>query len=131
MVQMTGQRGVPVITVDGQVIIGFDRPRLEQLLANGSGRKRTSFGLRVADADKIARRGNGSTPSGAYIGSVAPGSPAERAGLREGDIITEINTLSVKGSADVANALASLTEEGRVTIGFSRDGRHLKAVAAV
>ncbi len=34
MVDLTGQTGVPVIVVDGQVVIGFDRARLEQLLGN-------------------------------------------------------------------------------------------------
>ena len=33
MMKLTGQMGVPVITVDGQVIIGFDRAKLESLLA--------------------------------------------------------------------------------------------------
>ena len=32
MVKVSGQMGVPVIVVDNQVIVGFDRERLEQLL---------------------------------------------------------------------------------------------------
>lgn len=32
MMQVSGQMGVPVIVVDGQVTVGFDRERLEQLL---------------------------------------------------------------------------------------------------
>ncbi len=32
MVQVSGQMGVPVITVDNQVIIGFDQNKLNQLL---------------------------------------------------------------------------------------------------
>ncbi len=35
MVRISGQRGVPVIVIDGQVVVGFDRPRLEQLLSKG------------------------------------------------------------------------------------------------
>jgi len=33
MVDRSGQMGVPVITVDGQVIVGFDARRLEQAVA--------------------------------------------------------------------------------------------------
>jgi len=33
MVQKSGQMGVPVITVDGKVIVGFDQRELERLLA--------------------------------------------------------------------------------------------------
>ncbi|MBU6414952.1 glutaredoxin family protein [Patescibacteria group bacterium] len=32
MVQKSGQLGVPVIDIDGQIIIGFDQPRLAELL---------------------------------------------------------------------------------------------------
>jgi glutaredoxin 3 len=32
MVNKSGQLGVPVIDVDGQITIGFDKPKLQQLL---------------------------------------------------------------------------------------------------
>ena len=32
MVEKSGQIGVPVIDVDGEIIIGFDRPKLEKAL---------------------------------------------------------------------------------------------------
>lgn len=32
MIQKTGQLGVPVIDVDGQIVIGFDKSKLKQLL---------------------------------------------------------------------------------------------------
>jgi hypothetical protein len=32
MVQKTGQLGVPVIEVDGTVVIGFNQPKLSELL---------------------------------------------------------------------------------------------------
>ncbi len=33
MIEKSGQRGVPVIDVDGTIIIGFDKNRLETLLS--------------------------------------------------------------------------------------------------
>lgn len=33
MIQKSGQMGVPVITIDDQLIVGFDEPRLKELLA--------------------------------------------------------------------------------------------------
>ena len=33
MVEKTGQMGVPVIVVDNDVIVGFDEPKLRELLA--------------------------------------------------------------------------------------------------
>ena len=32
MIQKTGQFGVPVTEIDGKIVIGFDRPRLAELL---------------------------------------------------------------------------------------------------
>ena len=34
MVNTSGQMGVPVIVIDGNVMVGFDREKLEQLLPN-------------------------------------------------------------------------------------------------
>ena len=35
MIEKSGQMGVPVITVDGELVIGFDRERLDNLLKAG------------------------------------------------------------------------------------------------
>lgn len=32
MIELTGQTGVPVIEIDGETVIGFDKPRLKELL---------------------------------------------------------------------------------------------------
>jgi len=32
MVQKSGQMGVPVIDIDGNIIIGFNRPEIEKLI---------------------------------------------------------------------------------------------------
>jgi glutaredoxin 3 len=33
MVRRSGQMGVPVIDIDGKVIVGFDRPKIDRILA--------------------------------------------------------------------------------------------------
>ena len=35
MIKKSGQMGVPVITVDGELVIGYDKERLEHLLKAG------------------------------------------------------------------------------------------------
>jgi len=57
---------------------------------------------------------------GAVIVTVAPGSPAEAAGLEPGDVITTIDNRPVSGAADVTSALAGLHAGEVVQIGVSR-----------
>ena len=35
MVEKSGQLGVPVITIDDEVIVGFDKPKIDQALGLG------------------------------------------------------------------------------------------------
>jgi glutaredoxin-like YruB-family protein len=32
MIQKSGQMGVPVLDIDGQIVVGFDRTRIKQLI---------------------------------------------------------------------------------------------------
>ena len=125
MVRMTGQMGVPVIVVDGEVIIGFDRPRLEHLLFKSN--ERPHIGLKIADSSILMKKHGTNPVPGAYIGAVAPSSPAERAGLRKGDIITKVNLEPVNGADDLERITANLTAGNRATIVFLRDQDTRKA----
>jgi glutaredoxin 3 len=33
LIRLTGGTAIPVVVVDGQVVVGFDRPKLQRLLA--------------------------------------------------------------------------------------------------
>src|SRR4030095_3908130 len=84
--QQLGQRGVPVIMVDGHMVVGFDRAQLERLLARAPpepGIERPRLGASIADAAHHAPPGS---PPGAFIGRIRPRSLAARAGLQPGDI---------------------------------------------
>lgn len=130
MVRLTGQLGVPVTVIDGQTVIGFNRPRLEQLLASGGG-QRPHLGLKVADASKMAQRTGGVPVFGALVGGVNPSSPGERAGLRNGDIITELNLRPIRGADDLERAMAELSPGSRATIVFLRGQETLRAEIVV
>jgi S1-C subfamily serine protease len=116
MVRVSGQMGVPVTVIDGQVVVGFDRGRLQALLAGG----KVHFGLKVADADRIAQKRGAIPVFGAIIGEVSRGSLGEKAGLNPGDIITEISGRRISNAADVEKVLGDLRSGDIVTILFLR-----------
>jgi S1-C subfamily serine protease len=132
MVDLTGQMGVPVIVINGEAIIGFDRQRIQELIAAGpsSGSPSTQkvrFGLKIADAQKMAPQAGGVLMGGAYIGDVEAGFAGERAGLKSGDIITEINNRQISNAGDLAQFLASVKPGDIVTIIFRRSGETRKS----
>ena len=124
MVRRSGQQGVPVTIIGDEVVVGFDRARLERILASrvtspaASQPGRRSLGAKVADAGRYAMPG-GTAVEGAYIGGVNPGSPAEAAGLSTGDVIIAVGDLKVRSADDLASALASASN-GKITLTVAR-----------
>ena len=126
MVKVSGQMGVPVIVIDGQVVVGFDRNRLRELLAGGQSSP-VRFGIKVADAAANAPAMGVTPVPGALVGDVSPGALGEKAGLKPGDIITEISGRKINGAADMENALTGLQTGNIVAILFLRAGQTRKA----
>ncbi len=60
---------------------------------------------------------------GYRLSGVMPGSPAETAGLKAGDVIVRINSETVHGLKDVSDILKSLAPGSRVSITFLRAGK--------
>jgi S1-C subfamily serine protease len=125
MVRLSGQRGVPVIIVDDQVVVGFDRPRLDQLLAASEG-GRPRLGLSVADAKTMAQKRGAGPAEGAYVGKVKPASPGERAGLMKGDVIIELGGRPIANADDLEAILSALTVGQPVSLVFLRVGQRME-----
>ncbi|MFH1087869.1 MAG: glutaredoxin domain-containing protein [Chloroflexota bacterium] len=123
----TGRMAVPVILADGQTVIGFDRPKLEQALSQFHHEPRPVFGATIADASKFTARPGAEKATGAYVGSITPGSAAEKLGLASGDIVTEVNMQRIENAADLENVLSGLTGGSRLSVLFIRDSQKHKA----
>ena len=121
MIRISGQQGVPVITVDGQVVVGFNQPRLMQLLDQPA-QARPKLGASVADAASQVKKHPGIPAAGAYVGKVKPGSPAEQAGLRSGDVITALGGQPVQRAGDVQRLLAGMPSGRDISLSYVRDG---------
>ncbi len=128
MVDLTGQMGVPVIVINGEYIIGFDRQRIVQLVDAGKNAPpKIRFGLKIADAQKMLA----ANAAGAVIGDVAPGALGEKAGLKTGDIITRINDHNINGVTDAENILTSVKPGDIITFIFLRGGQPGKSEIVV
>jgi len=127
MIALTHQMGVPVTVIDGEAVVGFDRPRLQALLTRVGERKPLRFGLKIADADKVAQKQGEIPVFGAVVGEVAPGSLGEKAGLLAGDIITGVNIWRVSNADDLQKALLGLKSGDIVTILFLRGSENRKS----
>jgi len=61
--------------------------------------------------------------TGGLVAQVIPGSAADKAGVRAGDVITAVAGRSVKSNTDLRDALGFLRVGDRVSIDLLRDGR--------
>jgi hypothetical protein len=79
----------------------------------------------------------GTIPDFAYSGKgfrisgVAAGSPAEAAGLKEGDVITRIDSTPISGLRDFSDFLKTLKPGDRILITFTRTGTEMTVKAVV
>ena len=65
----------------------------------------------------------GSANEGVFVQTVAPGGPSEKAGLKEGDIITTINGKPVRNGGDLVNTVTATPVGTAVDIGVLRNGK--------
>jgi Do/DeqQ family serine protease len=64
-----------------------------------------------------------SQASGALVNSVQPGSPADKAGIRRGDVITSVNGAAVKDSNGLRNNVAQMAPGSTAKMTIVRDGK--------
>lgn len=133
------RQGDRIVTVEGMT---FNSPRqLEAFLYSQTGpvpiiidrggqRYSIQVAMPAATTDSAwlgvyLEEGDGKA-DGATITQVYPISPAARAGLQAGDIITQINDQKVAGSSDVVMLVREFQPQAQVEIAIVRDQEQLK-----
>ena len=136
-----GNSGGPLADLDGRVIgittlmipyaqgMGFAIPIntvkkiAQEILQNGRVSRRW-IGLSGIDVTpQLARRYSLQTDSGFLVADVVPRSPAEFAGLRNGDVVVGADGAEVKHTKDLLMAISKAAMGGKVKLEINRAGR--------
>ena len=121
----------------GNIGIGFAIPInmardiMAQLVEHGE-ISRGRLGVTAQDlTPELAKAFGIKATQGTVVAQVAVGSPAEKAGLKAGDVITGVNGKSVRNSADVRNSIGLLRVGEQVKIEVLRDGKASVLIATI
>jgi S1-C subfamily serine protease len=121
----------------GNIGIGFAIPSnmvrsvMDQLIKTGTVR-RGQLGISVSRVDSDMAQSLGmSETKGIIVNSVIPASAAERAGIRQGDVIIALNGSPVNDRNRFRNQIASMAPGTQVTLTLLRDNREQKISATL
>ncbi len=127
MIKRSGQQGVPVITTDKEVIVGFDQARLAKIVDAYGRPKRPPLGLLAADAQQYFERHPEVAAlypegtKGIFVGDVRPNSVAERAGVQKGDVITSVAGKRVRNMTQLDQMIDTLNAGDKVSFRYIRN----------
>jgi serine protease Do len=152
-----GNSGGPLVNLDGEVVgintaiysqsggymgIGFAIPvnlaRTIQASLQKHGKvERGWLGVSIQSVSRDMAEAlglkipEGGIVHGALIGDVVPDSPAEKAGLKRGDLVIRIQGQEVKDANDLMNRVALLAPGTKAELEFIRDGKERKLTVTV
>ncbi len=107
------------------------RRTLESVLATGRAVRGYLGVVLQAMSPELAAQLGAADPRGAIITDVAPGSPAEAAGLQPGDIIRKIGSRPILTLPDVRSRVAELKVGAKAEIVIERGGRSISVSATI
>jgi serine protease Do len=147
-----GNSGGPLLNMNGEVIgvntaiftqsagyqgIGFAMPSntvveiYNDLVSPSHKVTRGSIGISFNEGLPSVVNRVYSFKNGVLVNGVQPGGPAEKAGLKPGDIITAIDGHAVKDGDDLVNEIASRRPGSSIRLGYLRDGKQADATVAI
>ena len=139
-----GNSGGPLLNMNGEVIgvntaiytqsagyqgIGFAMPSntvvdiYNDLISSSHKVTRGSIGIRFNEGLSGAVNRVYGFKNGVLVQQIQPGGPAEKAGLKVGDIITTVDGRSIKDGDDLVNEITTRRPGSTIRLGYLRDGK--------
>ena len=112
----------------GNVGIGFAVPinlakhDMDSILAHGKV-DRGYIGVHIENVTPALARAFHTNATGALIGDVTAGGPAANAGLKQGDIVTELNGQTISDADQLKNRIGTMDPNTRVNMKVNREGK--------
>jgi S1-C subfamily serine protease len=144
-----GNSGGPLLDSQGRVIgmntwiigrasgLGFAVPInvarevADQVLATGSVRRAVMGVVPASVTEEVAQRLSLPVKTGAVVMEVSAGSPAERAGLKQQDVLTHADGQALKGAGDLRRVLRDKKPGDRVEVTVRRGEETLKVTVTL
>lgn len=126
MIKRSRQQGVPVVATEDEVIVGFDERKMKKLAEKYGKAKRAPLGLLAADAEPyLAKHPDVAKKlpagiKGVYVGEVRPGSVAEKAGLKPGDVIVSVANKRVRSTGGLDQLIDTLEAGQSIDVRLQR-----------
>lgn len=107
------------------------KPTMDKLLESGT-IVRGWLGVAIQDLDEDLAKGLGlAITSGVLISDVTSDSPAEKAGLKRGDVIVEVDGEAMTSTSKLRNKVALAGPKAKVRLGVFRDGKNRSLVVTL
>ena len=136
-----GNSGGPLLDMNGKVVgintaiipyaqgLGFAIPvnKAKEIFSDLVEKGRVTrgwLGVSITDANSdVAKMYGVPDGTGIVVAKVMPGEPAEKSGLKAGDIIVEVNGQKVKNSAELRQKIGSLPPKSSAKLKVYRNGK--------
>ena len=127
-----GREIIDIQEPEGPVAIAPAPPSARRLVMSLDGEGGSWLGVETQEvtAEK-AKELKLSGEHGALIGKVLPDSPAAKAGLKENDIVTDINSQRVEGTAQFRRMIREIPGGRTIQLGVWRDGKQQTVAATL
>jgi Do/DeqQ family serine protease len=128
---ISGSSGGGNIGIGFAIPISMARTVMEQIIKYGKV-ERGILGVTIQNlTPEIAKGLKISQQSGVVVTQVQPGSGAEKAGIKLGDVITSIDGMPVDTNTMLHNAVGLMRAGSQVTLGLLRDGKPMTVKATI